>query len=378
MASTSPNSPTEFTHKQSTTQPATSVTKALPLTNALFLKALTYDNQEANLIQSITATSNHYLDLTCHNIPDCNPTELSKVPPLTTIQVAFDCYTTKSPPHTTSYHRTATHNTPIKKWVTGTIQYHQNSRTPAHFGDTPLLLCPHHQFRFPIHPPQHFTHLITFPNVPRSLHPHSVFPYPYTNHISSNHYLLYTPHHNIPKPNPKQLDCWGCHDLLKATTLHPQATVCYSDGSDDPNTNNPSGSAMVFVPNSHSNTILTATPPPPIKGAYPGEIYAIIISLLYSDIHLFPQPLIYAIDNLTTCSNLNLIQSSSTFPFNYNTNSFCSWYHLLWHLLKKTNLTIIFTWIQGHANFKGNNVADTISKWISSHIHVSTNQFTPP
>ena len=133
---------------------------------------------------------------------------------------------------------------------------------------------------------------------------------------------------------------------------------------------------MVFVPNSHSNTILTATSP--IKGSYPGEIYAIIISLLYPDIHLFPQPLIYAIDNLTTCSNLNLIQSSSTFPFNSNTNSFSSWYLLLWHLLKKTNLTIIFTWIKGHANFEGNNVADTISKWISSHIHIPTNQLTPP
>ena len=61
------------------------------------------------------------------------------------------------------------------------------------------------------------------------------------------------------------------------------------------------------------------------------EIYAIIISLLYPDIHLLPQPLIYAIANLTTCSNLNLIQSSSTFPFNSNNNSFCSWYLLLWH-----------------------------------------------
>ena len=46
--------------------------------------------------------------------------------------------------------------------------------------------------------------------------------------------------------------------------------------------------------------------------------------------------------------------------------------------LKQTNLTIIFTWIKGHANFEGNNVADTVSKWISSHIHIPANQLSPP
>ena len=84
------------------------------LTNTLFLKALNHDNQEANLIQTITSASSYYLNLTCHNIPNCNPTDLHKVPPLTTIQVAFDCYTTESPPHITSFRRTTTQNTPIK------------------------------------------------------------------------------------------------------------------------------------------------------------------------------------------------------------------------------------------------------------------------
>ena len=124
-------------------------------------------------------------------------------------------------------------------------------------------------------------HLITFPNVLLNLKPRSHFPYAYVNHISTNHYLLYTTHSNIPQPNPTQLDYWGCHDLLNALTLHPNATLCYSDGSDDPNNNNPSGSAIVFVPNSHSNTILTPTSP--IRGSYSGKIYAIIISLLYPD-----------------------------------------------------------------------------------------------
>ena len=69
---------------------------------------------------------------------------------------------------------------------------------------------------------------------------------------------------------------------------------------------------------------------------------------------------------------------ASTFPFNTNNNSFCSWYLLLWHLLKNINFTIIFTWIKGHANFEGNDMADTVSKWISSHIHVPANHLTPP
>ena len=346
------------------------------LPTTLFLKALNHDTQEANLIQTITSASSYYPNLICHNIPNCNPTDLHKVPPLTTIQVAFDCYTTESPPHTISLRRTTTQNTPIKKWVTGTIQYQQNNRTSVHFGDSSMLLRPHLQFRFPTHPPQQFTHLITFPTVPLNLKPHATFPYPHIYHHSTNHYLLYTTHKHIPKPNPKQLQFPGCHDLLEATTSHPQATICYSHGSDDPNNNRPDGSAIVFVPNSQNNTILAATSP--IKGSYPGVIYAIIISLLYPNIRLFPQPLIYAIDNLTTCSNLNLLQSSSTFPFNTNNDSFCRWYLLLWHLLKNINFTIIFTWIKGHANFEGNDMADTVSKWISSHIHVSANQLTPP
>ena len=188
-------------------------------------------------------------------------------------------------------------------------------------------------------------------------------------------------HEHISKPNPKHLDFWGCNILLETFTLNPQATLCYSDGSKDPNNNNPS--AMVFVPDSHNNTIRAATPP--IKGSYPGEIYAIIISLLYTDINLLPQPLKYAIGNLTTCYNLNLLLSSFTFPFEWNNNSFYSWYHLLWHLLKNLDLPLTLTWIKGHASFEGDDVANTVSKCIytvskciSSHIHVPVNHLTPP
>ena len=138
------------------------------LTNTLFLKALNHDNQEANLIQPITSASSYYLNLTCHNIPNCNPTDLHKVLPLTTIQVAFDCYTTTSHPHSISFYRTITHNTPTKKWVTGTIQYHQTNRTSVHFGDTSMLLHPHLQFQFPSPPPtirspHHFPQSPTLP-----------------------------------------------------------------------------------------------------------------------------------------------------------------------------------------------------------------------
>ena len=76
-------------------------------------------------------------------------------------------------------------------------------------------------------------------------------------------------------------------------------------------------------------------------------------------------------DNLTTCTNLNLIQSSSN-------NSICSSYHLPWQLLKKSNVAFILTWIGSHASFEGNDVADTESKWISSHIHTGSNQRGPP
>ena len=49
------------------------------LANTLFLNVLTHHNQRANLIQTITSASSYYLNLTCHNVPNCNPTDFHKV-----------------------------------------------------------------------------------------------------------------------------------------------------------------------------------------------------------------------------------------------------------------------------------------------------------
>ena len=71
------------------------------------------------------------------------------------------------------------------------------------------------------------------------------------------------------------------------TVFFGSAKCPRADGSDDPNINYPSRSAIIFVFNTHSNTIFTTNPL--IEVSYPGENYAIIISFLYPDLHFFTQ-----------------------------------------------------------------------------------------
>ena len=125
---------------------------------------------------------------------------------------------------------------------------------------------------------------------------------------------------NIPLPNFSHLDYWGCHDLLNALQSNTTYSIIYTDGSDDPNSSNPSGSAAIISLQPNDHTIITS--PSPLKGSYPAEIYAIIISLLYPQLTTLPQPIIFAIDNLSTCLTLNTLLHFHSPPFTTSNNSF--------------------------------------------------------
>ena len=89
--------------------------------------------------------------------------------------------------------------------------------------------------------------------------------------------------------------------LLAALDAYPNATVAYTNKSDDPTVDTPSGAAIT----------LNTTPPTticnisPIKGSYPAKNYAIILFIYLRHINTFSQPIIRAIDNLSECSTLH-------------------------------------------------------------------------
>ena len=171
--------------------------------------------------------------------------------------------------------------------------------------------------------------------------------------------------HNIATPKLDHLHFWDCHDLRQALNTYPAATVCYTDGSEDPKDDRPSCLAATFN-TSPPKTICNTSP---IKGSYPAKIFAIILITLLQTIPTLPQPIIFAIDNLSVCSTLQFIQQTKCNPFTASTNSFCLWYSHIWTFLHCSPLHIILTWIKGHADFPGNDYSDAISKWSSHHIN---------
>ena len=97
---------------------------------------------------------------------------------------------------------------------------------------------------------------------------------------------------------------------------------------------------------------------------------AIIIPLLHPQITTLLQPVIYAIDNVSTCLTLNTLLHFTSPPFTTSNNSFALWYNLEWHLLQHPkHITILSTWIKRHAALPGNDIADNVSKCSTTHFN---------
>ena len=183
---------------------------------------------------------------------------------------------------------------------------------------------------------------------------------PFFFHWHRNHSKFHSiyPKKILSSPKCQHLHYWGCHDFLAALNAYPNATVAYTDGSDDSTVDTPSDAAVTF------NT----TPPTticnisPIKGSCPAETYAIILFTHLPHINTFSHPIICAIDNLSVRSTLHQIQHLNAKPFASNANCLALWYNYIPNFLHNTHLHINFTWIKEHADFVGNEHSDKISK----------------
>ena len=262
------------------------------------------------------------------------------------------------------------HTTKTTQSFRGTVDHPTPQKTTVTFPDMSTILTPNHQFRFLTLPTSQD---ISKPTKSLSIPDTANFPFPFTSTTTTQNFIQFTLKKNLPPPNPQHLHYWGCHDLLDALDAYPNATIAYTDGSDDPTANTPSGAAITFnttPPTTICNTSL-------VKGSYPAEIYAIILFTYLQHLDTLSQPIIFAIDNLSVCSTLHQIQQFKTKPFASNANCFALWYNYIWEFLHNTHLHIIFTWIKGHADFAGNEHSDKISKWISLNLHQHPEHHNP-
>ena len=339
-------------------------------TNERVKYTLRYKSTDPNTIQRMTAHSASFLGFHTHNIPTVNPCLPSQIPTHATIEVAFLYYQSNSHPPTYSITNNTTHTTKTTQWFRGTVDHPTPQKTTVTFPDMSTILTPNHQFRFLTLPTSQDT---SKPTKSLSIPDTANFPFPLTDTTTTQNFIQFTLKNNLPPPNPQHLHYWGCHDLLDALDAYPNATIAYTDGSDDPTANTPSGAAITF--NTTPSTTICNTSP--VKGSYPAEIYAIILLTYLQHLDTLSQPIIFAIDNLSVCSTLHQIQQLKTKPFASNANCLALWYNYIWEFLRNTHLHIIFTWIKGQADFAGNEHSDKISKWISLNLHQHPEHHNP-
>ena len=170
------------------------------------------------------------------------------------------------------------------------------------------ILSPNHQFRFLALP--------TFQDICKSTKPLSLpdttdFPFSFGGTTTTQNFIQFTLKNNLSPPNPQHLHYRECHDFLDALDAYPNATVAYTDRSNDPTVDTSSGAAITF----NTTTPTTICNTSPIKGSYPAEIYAILLFTYLPHINSFCQPIIFAIDNLSVCSTLHQIQQFKAKPF---------------------------------------------------------------
>ena len=117
-----------------------------------------------------------------------------------------------------------------------------------------------------------FASLLNPPNPPHI----TSFPYIFTNFLFNPTFAQFTLDLNIPLQNPDHLHYCSCHDLRQAAIQYSVANMCYTAGT-HPQNDIPSGSAATF----NTSLPITVCNISPIKGAYPAEPFAIVLTTLF-------------------------------------------------------------------------------------------------
>ena len=332
--------------------------------NETVINTLLTDSYEPNLLQHMTASSAKFLGYHCHKIPNINPSLLNQLPAHTPTEIAFTYYQSATDPPTYSTTQNTQHPKGTIIWHLGTLDHPNSYKTTATFPDMTVQITNNNRFRLPTNTTNN-PRAIAIPTNPPNPPDTTSFPYAFSSSHFSPSFVQFTLVHNIPPPKLDHLHFLGCHDLRQALLTYPTATVCYTDGSDDQKNDRPSGSAATF----NTAPPITICNTSPIKGSYPAEIFAIILTTLLRSLPTLLQPIIFAIDNLSVCSTLQLIQQTEFNTATASSNPFCLWYSHIWTFLHSSPLHIIFTWIKGHAVFPCNDYSDAISKWASNNIN---------
>ena len=245
-----------------------------PTSNRSIQHTLFHCGPASNLLQDMLITSAHHFSIQTHNIPHHNPCQVRSLPLNSAIQVAFLDHSNENS---------------ILLFPGTTIQHNLHS-TSVQFSDNIFHLHDTHHLSFITQKGNELSSFITTPTHPTCPTTLQDFPISHTTTLSTTHYFQLKSNQNIPLPNFSHLDFWGCHDLLNALQSNTTYSIIYTDGSDDPNSSNPSGSAAIISLQPNDHTIITS--PSPLKGSYPAEIYAIIIFpiLLFLQLGFESQP----------------------------------------------------------------------------------------
>ena len=340
--------------------------------NDTVINAPLNDSYEPNLLQHMTASSANVLGYYCHNIPSINPCLPHQLPAHTSTEIASTYY--QSTTHPPAYSLTQINQHPKRNtiWHLGTLDHPTQHKATATFPDMTVKITNNNRFRLPTNT-TNGPKAIYFPTKPPNPPDTTSFPYAFSNSHFNPLRLQFTLVHNVPPPKLDHLHYWRCRDLRQAPITYPAATVCYTDGFDDPISNRPSQSAATF----NTPPPITICNTPPIKGSFRAEIFAIVLITLFQILPTLPQPTIIALDNLSVCSTLQFIQQTNDNPFTASPNPFCISYAYIWTFLHSRPLHIFFTWIKGHADVRGNNYSDAISKWASTQVNYPPGSHQP-
>ena len=245
-------------------------------TNDTVINTLVTDSCEPNLLQHMTASSANCLGYYCHNIPNINPCILHQLQARTPTEIGFTFYQSTTDPPTYSLTQNTQHPKRTTMWHLGALDHPNQQKMTATFPDMTVQITNNNRFCLPTNTSNN-PKAISYPTKPPNPPDATSFPYTFNNTHFNPLLLQFTLVHNIPPPKLDHLHYWRCQDLRQALITYLAATVCYTDGSDDPKSNRPSGSAATF----NTAPPITICNTSPIKGSYPAQIFAIVHITLF-------------------------------------------------------------------------------------------------
>ena len=318
----------------------------------LYVQSLLSPNQRASdPVQNSFMESIHALGISFHSIGAWRPTAIRDLTPGTQLTVRFK-----------SGQATGRVTEATSKWAN--VSFHDG----VYSVETHTSYTMH----MPCHAVMDYSRPSHFQLVPEFLRPQETLPEPpappHNAHalgISQHgHLLALQAQHYLEK---KSLDEWGCHDAAEALTRPPapglQRVWLYSDGS-----SGESGHAApitAFLPDGTTRVLCLSSPHPSSLGS---EFWGAVAAIRWIHRELSRYEVCLLIDNEQVVSTLQKCQVYRPSPFQDDT-----WTVAVHSALLLITNPLHIMWIQGHANFIGNEICDHFSKWAAHSLNFTPN-----